>query len=171
MATKQKIRIRQFQDADRRRRNGDATIETNQTPPLVRVAVRAGEPKKIWKPVWEFIFRHQKMLIQELDINESFIDRHSKEPCHGFLILCDKKTRSGSPLDPRQALTQCREIQMQQKREGQSVCPVAVVFQSPPDPDWSDLIRSTPLCLSEVLGNDLEKGLEDFLEQVRRAVS
>ena len=172
LADAHRIATRQFQEADRRRRNGtDATIAGAE--PLVRVAIRAGNANEIWEPVFEFLFQQQGVLLDELGPDDSFAGRHLVEPCHGFLILCDEKAQTDEAFSPRDALAQCRQIQSQLK-ENLRVPPVGLVFRAPPDPARSRLLKSTPKCLHRVLGHDLENGLVEFLKQVRdvrRAVS
>jgi hypothetical protein len=165
-ADAQRPAIRQFQEADRRRREGtdEASAEKNQ--PLVRVAIRAGSANEMWEPVFDFLFLQQNVLLDELGPNDSFASKHPVEPCHGFLILCDEKAQSEEAFSPRDALAQCRQIQSQLKDASQ-IPPVGVVFRAPPDPAWSRLLKSTPKCLHRTLGDNLETGLDEFLRQVR----
>jgi hypothetical protein len=81
--------------------------------------------------------------------------------------LCDEKAQNDEAFSPRDALAQCRLIQSEQQKHDLPILPVGVVFHSPPDPAWSRLLKSTPKCLHRALGNNLENGLREFLQQVR----
>jgi hypothetical protein len=164
LAVKQGAELRQFQEADRRSRMGTEAAESEDDLPLIRVAIRAGEGKDIWNQV--FTCLEEKVLFDELGPDRTFESAQSAEPCHGFLILCDERAQIDEDFSPREALAQCRQIQTQQKDKAQ-VPPVGIVFRAPPEPIWSQLLKSTPRCLSRVLGSDLEQGLGEFLKQVR----
>lgn len=168
----QKAAIRKQQESDRRRdpEGGDAAA-SDDTQPLIRVAIRAGDGNAIWDPVFQFLDGEQKVLLDDMGPQDSFLSKHAAEPCHGFLILCDERAQQDEELSPRDALAQCRQIQTELGKKG-SPCipPVAVVFRAPPDPVWSRLLRSTPKCLSRVMGNDLKTGLTEFLEQTRQVM-
>ena len=173
LAEAKRTAIRQFQEADRRRRSGTDETRPENDPPLIRVVIRANNANEIWEPVFEFLFLQQNVLLDELGPEDSFASKHSVEPCHGFLVLCDEKAQNDEAFSPRDALAQCRLIQSQLK-DPSHVPPVGVVFRSPPDPAWSRLLKSTPKCLYRVMGDNLEHGLHEFLQQVRdvrRAVS
>jgi len=162
----QRAAVRQFQEQDRRWRNGTQAPVSENDQPLVRVAIRAHNANVMWEPVFKFLYQQENVLLDELGPDDSFASRHPVEPCHGFLILCDEKAQADEAFSPRSALAQCR--QLQSEKHSPPISPVGVVFRAPPDPDWSRLIRSTPKCLSVcVLDNDLEKGLSAFLKQVR----
>jgi TIR domain len=170
LAGTQRAIIRRFQETDRRSRTGTAAKSEDELP-LVRVTIRAGNENDIWDQV--FTFLDGKVLLDALGSNQTFASAQSAEPCHGFLILCDEKAQNDETFSPRDALSQCRQIQSQLK-DPSRVPPVGIVFRTPPDPTWSRLLRSIPKCLSRVLGHDLENGLREFLKQVRdvqRAVS
>lgn len=171
LAVAQGAALRQFQEADRRSRMGTEAAESEDELPLIRVAIRAGDGNDIWDQV--FTCLEKKVLLDELGPDKTFESAQSAEPCHGFLILCDERAQTDEAFSPREALAQCRQIQTQLKDKAQ-VPPVGIVFRAPPDPIWSRLLKSTPRCLSRVLGSDLENGLSEFLKQVRdvqRAVS
>jgi len=165
LAAAQRTAVRQFQEADRRRRSGKEEQDADEDPPLVRVAVRAGKANEIWDPVFHFLYEQNHVLLDEIGPNDSLVTRHSAEPCHGFLILCDDKTQSDDALSPRDALAQCRLIQSDQQKLELPISPVAVVFLRPPDPVWPRLLKATPRCLYRVLGDNLENGLREFLEK------
>jgi len=173
LADAQRTAVRQFQEADRRRRSGKDETASENDQPLVRVAIRAHNANEIWGPVFDFLFLQENVLLDELGPDGSFAGKHPTEPCHGFLILCDEKAQNDEACSPRDALAQCRMIQSQ-LTDASQVPPVAIVFRVPPDPAWSRLLKSTPKCLHRVLGDNLEDGLREFLQQVRgvrRAVS
>lgn len=164
LAVRQGADLRQFQEADRRSRMGTEAAEPEDELPLIRVAIRAGDGNDIWNQV--FTCLEEKVLLDELGPDRTFESAQSAEPCHGFLILCDERAQIDEAFSPRDALAQCRQIQTQQKDKAQ-VPPVGIVFRAPPEPIWPQLLKSTPRCLSRVLGSDLEKGLGEFLKQVR----
>lgn len=165
LADAQRTAVRQFQEVDRRHRSGQVEPNAEEDPPLVRVAVRAGKANEIWSPVFHLLYEQKHVLLDEIGPNDSLVTKHSVEPCHGFLILCDEKAQSDEAFSPRDALAQCRLIQSDQQKHGLLPSPVAVVFLVPPDPDWGRLLKSTPKCLSQVLGHDLENGLREFLQK------
>ncbi len=174
LADAQRTSIRQFQETDRRHRSGADTTDSEDAQPLVRVAMRANHANEIWETVFDFLFLQQNVLLDELGPDDTFASKHSVEPCHGFLILCDEKAQLDGAFSPRDALAQCRLIQSEQQKQNLPISPVGVVFHGPPDPIWSRLLKSTPKSLHRVLSNDLENGLRDFLQQTRdvqRAVS
>jgi hypothetical protein len=158
--------VRQFQEDDRRSREGTGDTASDDKPPLVRVALRAGQANEIWEPVFDFVYLQQNVLLDELGPDGSFADKHEAEPCHGFLVLCDEQAQVDDSLSPRSALAECRQIQSQMSDVDQ-LPPVAIIFRNPPAPAWSRLLKSTPRCLHRVLGENLEEGLTEFLEQVR----
>ncbi len=170
LAEAKRAAVRQFQEADNRSRLPVEAAESTDadSQPLVRVAVKAGNGNDIWEPVFNYLFLEEDVLLDELGPNDSFASKQPGEPCHGFLILCDERAQIDDAFSPREALSQCRQIQTQLSQQAlEQLPPVGVVFRAPPDPAWSRLLKSTPKCLHRVLGDDLENGLRDFVKQVR----
>lgn len=164
------VNIRKLQEEDRRSRIGDLTDDDSNRiaePPLIRVAVRAQRVNEVWDPIFQYLHEHENIELDELAPNESFTDRQEAEPCHGFLILCDNQAQIDENLSPRDALRQCRLIQIQLK-DSSCLPPAAVVYWPPPHPAWSRLLKCTPRLLHRVLGDSLEADLQDFLKQVRQ---
>lgn len=165
LAEKEREAIRQRQMAQRP--VDPDRPDNSEESPLVRVAFRAGDALPIWKKVYNFLYKQQDVVLEELPADATFKGKQAANPCHGFLILCDQKTTVSKKLSPLQALSECLEIQIGLGRK--VTPPVAVVFRTPPEAEEADIVRATPKCLSFVLDHQLEVGLAKFLQQVREA--
>lgn len=140
-------------------------------PPLIRVAIHSARPDALWEKVFERLFEKEKILADQLGPSETFRDKQTAEPCHGFLILCDEAVLNDEAFSPRGDLEHCRLLQMQEKDAARRP-PVGLVFWPPPDPPaWARLLRTTPLRLHRVVGSDALQELEGFLADVRRVRS
>lgn len=160
--------VRRFQEADRRNREGTGSENEDggADQPLVRIAIRAGNEQAVFEPVFSYLVDQKRIEIDNIGVNGSLLSIHESDPCHGFLILCDELAQSDDACSPRDVLAQCRQIQLRM-RDASRIPPVGVVFQAPPAPAWSRLLKCTPKCLHRVLGDDLERGLSEFLKQAR----
>jgi len=138
-------------------------------PPRVLVALRCENPDAIWEKVFQWLYEQEQMDYYELGSDESFTSRFQVEPCNGFLVVCDAAALHENDKSPRELLEQCRQIQLQQK-DGSRRPPVALIYWPPPPANWALLLRSTPLKLHRILG-DQPTNLEEFFAEVRRIAS
>jgi hypothetical protein len=139
----------------------------HDNPPLVRVSIRSRQPDALWDKVFSRVYENEKILTDQLGASETFKDKQSADPCHGFLILCDEAVLLDESLSPRGDLENCRLVQMQEKDAARRP-PVGLVYWPPPEPSWPRLLRATPLKLHRVLGDDALAQLQAFLDEVRK---
>ncbi|MGH8474222.1 MAG: TIR domain-containing protein [Methylococcales bacterium] len=132
--------------------------------PLIVVAIRSPDPDILWERVFQWIYEQEGIDPYQLGPGESIDSRSQAEACHGFLIACDAAALDDG--SPREVIEQCRQVQLREKRADRRP-PVAVVYWPPPAPSWAKLLRSTPLKLHRVLGDQPEK-LADFFSEVRK---
>lgn len=142
-------------------------VADHDNPPLVRVSIRSRQPDALWDKVFSRVYEQEQILTDQLGPSESFKDKQSADPCHGFLILCDEAVLLDEGLSPRGDLESCRLVQMQEKDAARRP-PVGLVYWPPPDPSWSKLLRATPLKLHRVTGDDALEQLNAFLDDVRK---
>lgn len=172
LTEEQEREIRRWQEAERLERTGGTDANADEISPLVRVAICAKNERKVWKETFEVVHGKLKLRLDELAPDKSFIEVQQTDPCDGFIILCDEQSLSDKAYSPREALSQCRQIQWSEKVSALRP-PVALIFWPPPSADWPELLRSTPDPLHKVLGDALEGGLRDFVDNVlavRKAV-
>jgi hypothetical protein len=170
---KTRQKIAKWQKLERLARYGAGAVEAieKRKQPLVRVAIRAGDAERVWDPIFKFLHLHENIRLDELQADESFVDLHETEQCHGFLILCDGETCQNDKLALVKPLRQCTLIHMQLK-ESTYIPPVAVVYWPPPkDANWSALIKCIPQSLHQIDGTQLKTALKKFLVEVRRVRS
>ena len=133
-------------------------------PPLVVVAIRSPNPDPLWDRVFQWIYEQEGIDPYQLRPGETIDSRSQAEPCHGFLIACDAAAVDDG--SPREVIEQCRQVQLREKNAARRP-PVALVYWPPPSPSWAKLLRSTPLKLHRVLGDEPEK-LSVFFAEVRK---
>ena len=133
-------------------------------PPLVVVAIRSPNPDPLWDRVFQWIYEQEGIDPYQLRPGETIDSRSQAEPCHGYLIACDAATVDD--WSPREVIEQCRQVQLREKNAARRP-PVALVYWPPPSPSWAKLLRSTPLKLHRVLGDEPEK-LSVFFAEVRK---
>lgn len=138
---------------------------SDEARPLIRVAVFAENERDLFSPVKKFLHEQNHAIIDHIYDIESLKTTHINDPCHGFVILCDSTVLSNKGCFQQKALNQCRMIQDDQKHEELPMSPVAVVFRTPPAPDWDALIQSTPRRYVQVELPNLEHDLQDFLKE------
>jgi hypothetical protein len=135
-------------------------------PPRILVALRCGDPDAIWEKVFQWLYEQEHMNYCELRADESFASKFQAEPCHGFLVVCDATALQDNDRSPRELLEQCRQIQLRQKDANRRP-PVGLVYWPPPPAKWALLLRSMPLKLHRILG-DQPVNLEEFFSEVRK---
>jgi len=140
--------------------------DTADVPPRVLVALRCQDPDSIWERVFQWLYEQEQMDYYELRADESFTSKFQAEPCDGFLVVCDATALQDDERSPRELLEQCRQIQLRHK-EATRRPPVGLVYWPPPPPKWALLLRSMPLNLHRILG-DQPTNLEEFFAEVRR---
>ncbi|MGH9893592.1 MAG: hypothetical protein ACREA0_16720 [bacterium] len=133
-------------------------------PPLVVVAIRSPNPDPLWDRVFQWIYEQEGIDPYQLGPGETIDSRSQAEPCHGFLIACDAAALDDG--SPREVIEQCRQVQLREKSAARRP-PVALVYWPPPAPSWAKLLRSTPLKLHRVLGDEPDK-LSNFFAEVRK---
>lgn len=133
-------------------------------PPLVVVAIRSPNPDPLWDRVFQWIYEQEGIDPYQLRPGETIDSRSQAEPCHGYLIACDAAAVDDG--SPREVIEQCRQVQLREKNAARRP-PVALVYWPPPSPSWAKLLRSTPLKLYRVLGDEPEK-LSVFFAEVRK---
>ena len=133
-------------------------------PPLVVVAIRSPNPDPLWDRVFQWIYEQEGIDPYQLGPGETIDSRPQAEPCHGFLIACDAAALDDG--SPREVIEQCRQVQLREKSAARRP-PVALVYWPPPEPSWAKLLRSTPLKLHRVLGDEPDK-MSDFFAEVRK---
>lgn len=142
--------------------------ESTPRPPLVRVMIRSAATQDHEEAAFRWIHQLQNMRFDLLNPEETFSVRHTVEPCHGFMVMCDAQAQeSASPQEAiRAIMIQCSDLQLAEKN-GVRRPPVALVYWPPPEPKWSRLLKTTPPKLVCVLGNEPER-LGEFFAEVRR---
>jgi hypothetical protein len=142
-----------------------------ETKPLVRVDIRSANRTELWDRLYKWIIEDQEMESDVLRGSDTFASRQSDEPCHGFLIVCDAQAMEEGPLSPREALMQCRQIQIGQKDAARRP-PVALVYWPPPEPKWARLLQTTPSKLHRAQAgadDQVPPEVTKFFDDVRRA--
>jgi hypothetical protein len=142
-----------------------------QDPPLVRVVTRSKRPDELWERVFEWVFVEEKILSDHLAPDESLEAKHEKEPCQGFLIVCDSAAMDDGPLSPRQHIEQCRTIQMREKNPARRPA-VGLVYWPPPAPSWPKLLQCQTLNMyyaaADAVARQKPQELGNFFSAVRR---
>jgi hypothetical protein len=145
------------------RDRGPAKSGDQDNLPLVVVAIHSPRPDPLWDRVLQWVLE-QRVGSYKLEPGETIDSRSQAEPCHGFLIACDAAALDDA--SQREVIEQCRQVQLREKN-GARRPPVALVYWPPPSPSWAKLLRSTPLKLHRVLGDEPEK-LSVFFAEVRK---
>lgn len=164
--------IREAQQEEKALGDGETWDDQNGVPPLVRVVVRAGNPRALWEEMFPLLDEKENVLYDELSPRNTLLEMQRNDPCQGFLILCDSAALNDERLAPRDDLAQCQQIQreiLKLKNDHSQCPPVGLVYWKPPDPSWPWLLRSSPLKdrLHKVLGDALHE-LGPFFSQVRQ---
>jgi hypothetical protein len=135
-------------------------------PPRVFVVIHSANPDPLWEQVFQWLYEQEKIDPYQLKTDESIEGKHQGDPCHGFLVVCDRTALEEGPLSPRDHMEQCRLIQMKVKNAARRP-PVGLVYWPPPAPAWARLLRCTPLKLHRILG-DAPTNLNEFFAEVRK---
>jgi hypothetical protein len=138
-------------------------------PPRVLVALRCENADLLWEKVFQWLYEQEHLNYYQLRADESFFTAFQAEPCSGFLVVCDASALQDDDKSPRDLLEQCRHIQLRQK-DATRRPPVALVYWPPPPPKWAFLLRSIPLKLHRILG-DQPVNLKDFFTEVRKTAA
>jgi hypothetical protein len=149
-----------------REKQKPAPAKTNQSRKiLVRVVIRSPKRDRLWDRVFEWIDNQPDMRAHLLEEDEKFIHKHkSKEPCHGFLIVCDGSSLKDERYSYKADMEDCVQIQLDEKDEP----PVGLVYCRPPRfPGWSKLLHRTTFRLHPIEGDAPDK-LPQFFEDVSR---
>lgn len=138
-------------------------------PPRVLVALRCENPDSLWEKVFQWLYEQEHLNYYELRAGESFDAAFQAEPCSGFLVVCDASSLQDKDKSPRDLLEQCRHIQLRQKDPTRRP-PVALVYWPPPPPKWAFLLRSIPLKLHRIRGDE-PINLNEFFAEVRKTAA
>ena len=138
-------------------------------PPLVRVLIRSKDPDLLWEQVYQWIYDRSDILADQVPDEESLVDKHEAEPCHGFLVACDASAFEDGPTSTRRYMEQCRQIQLREKDPARRP-PVGLVYWPPPDVAWSKLLRCRPTKLF-MATFDSKSALDSFFVEVCRVAS
>jgi hypothetical protein len=141
-------------------------LPAGDRPPRVLVVPRCENPDPLLEKVFQWVYDQQRMEYCQLRRGEPFEAKVQAEPCHGFLIVCDASALNDDERSPRDLMEECRQIQLRQK-DGNQRPPVGLVYWPPPSAAWSRLLRTTPLKLHRILG-DQPASLDAFFAEVRR---
>jgi hypothetical protein len=142
-------------------------LGNDDNPPLVRVVIRSPNPDPLWEKVFHWIYDQEHILPYQLGNDETLEEKHLASPCQGFLVVCDSSALEDGPHSPRKDMEQCRQIQLKEKNAARRP-PVGLVYWPPPDASWAKLLRSTPLKLYRILGDEPDN-LGEFFAEVRKA--
>lgn len=143
----------------------------DETPPMVRVDIRSANRDALWERVFQWIYLEQGMVSDLLAPDESFAAKQLSDPCQGFLIVCDAQAMEEGPQSPREAMVQCRQIQIGVK-DATRRPPVALVYWPPPEPSWARLLKTMPPKLHRAQAGNGERvppEVTQFFDDVRRA--
>lgn len=151
--------------------NASTRNASDTDAPLVRVAIRSEDPEALWARAFKWIDEAGDILSHQLSPEESFEAKHDREPCQGFLLLCDDFAHEQGTDVLRSDLEQCRLLQMREKDAAKRQ-PVALVYCSPPDAKWPKLVRSRPVNFErKAVAPDedvVPEVITRFFERVRR---
>jgi hypothetical protein len=149
-----------------RRRARTTDEDSDVTPPLVLVAIRSMNPDPLWEQVFQWLYEEERIVAYQLGPGESLEAKYRGEPCQGFLVVCDGASLDDVAFSTREDMEQCRVIQMREKNAARRP-PVGLVYWPPPPPAWARLLRSTPLKLHRIRGDE-PSNLPEFVADVKR---